>query len=77
MVTLTGDGTVALSNNVDNGVTETGGGSQLVNASNTIQGSGQIDGLSALDNQAGGTIDADQSKQLQIFSIGYFEYFDQ
>ncbi|MGO8798633.1 MAG: hypothetical protein ACLQJL_06065 [Roseiarcus sp.] len=70
VVTLTGDGTVALSNNVDNGVTETGGGSQLVNASNTIQGSGQIDGLSALDNQAGGTIDADQSKQLQIFSIG-------
>jgi len=66
--TLSGTGTVVLSNNANNAITGSSG-AELANASDTIEGSGQIDGLAALDNQADGTIDATQSTALQIFSI--------
>jgi hypothetical protein len=57
-VTLAGGGLIQLSDNGNNLISG-GGGSSLINVNNTIQGSGQIgDGLVAISNGAGGTIDA-------------------
>jgi phosphodiesterase/alkaline phosphatase D-like protein len=59
-VTLTGGGSVTLSNHFQNLIT--GGGATLTNVDNTIQGAGQINGLADLVNQA--TIDANQPSGL-------------
>jgi hypothetical protein len=64
-VTLTGGGTVTLSNNGNNFIYGAVGSDVLTNVNNTIQGSGQIgDGQMGLVNQ--GTIDANQSTPLTI-----------
>ncbi len=64
-VTLSGGGTVAMSNNADNRIFGAIGNETLVNANNTIQGSGQLGvGLLAITNQ--GTINANQASALTI-----------
>ncbi len=63
-MTLTGGGTVALSNSANNLIYDPSGHpyGTLVNANNLIAGAGNIgDGNLVLDNQAAGTIDADQT----------------
>ena len=67
-VTLGGGGVVTLSNNANNLIrdadTSTG---KLINVDNLIQGSGNIgNGQMALDNQAAGVINANQSTTLNL-----------
>ena len=66
--TLEGGGTVSLSNSANNIIRDADNGSgTLINVDNTITGAGDIgNGQMSLDNQAGGTIDADQSTPLLI-----------
>ena len=64
-VTLSGGGTVALSNSTVNRIMGTAGTERFINANNTIRGSGQVGfNLMALTNQ--GTIQADQTNSLTI-----------
>ena len=68
-VRLTGSGTLALSNNANNYILDASGYSsgRLVNVGNTIQGSGTIgNGQISLDNQAAGTLNANQSVALTL-----------
>ncbi|MCX5653835.1 MAG: hypothetical protein NTY65_04195, partial [Planctomycetota bacterium] len=65
-VTLSGGGTVAMSNSSINVITGTAGTERLINADNLIRGSGQIGwGTMALTNR--GTIQADQTNYLTIY----------
>ena len=66
-VTLTGGGIVQLSNNANNRIFDPLGSATLVNVNNTIEGAGYIGlGLMSLDNQAGGTINANQSAAMAL-----------
>jgi hypothetical protein len=66
-VTLTGGGTVTLSNNLENRIYGAVAADVLTNANNTIQGSGQLGvGQMGLINQSAGIIDANQSTALTI-----------
>ena len=66
-VTLTGGGIVQLSNDVNNRIFDPLGSATLVNVNNTIEGAGNIGfGLMSLDNQASGTINANQSAGLSL-----------
>jgi hypothetical protein len=60
--TLTGGGEIVMI-----GVDASIGGGALVNADDTIEGSGSISGLPSFDNQANGLIEANQAKPL-VFS---------
>jgi hypothetical protein len=64
-VTLTGAGTVSLSNQGGNNIGVNAGSGNFINVDNTIQGSGIIQSVT-LDNQAKGTIDADKSTPLTV-----------
>jgi hypothetical protein len=58
-VTLTGGGTVVLSDHFQNFIQDTTGGTTLTNVNNTISGSGQIgNGNMSLINDAAGIVDA-------------------
>jgi hypothetical protein len=66
-VTLTGGGTVNLTNFANNRILGAAAGNRLTNVDNVIQGSGQIGvNLMALTNEAGGVIEANQSTTLTI-----------
>ncbi|MGA3077543.1 MAG: hypothetical protein ABSG56_28160, partial [Bryobacteraceae bacterium] len=68
-VTLTGGGTITMSNNTNNRIYGSVAADVLTNANNTIQGSGQIGANQmGLVNQSGGTIDADQPQNLTIWT---------
>ena len=58
-VTLTGGGTIVMSDNVDNYFLQSVAGSSMTNVNNTISGSGNIgNGAMAFTNDAGGIVDA-------------------
>ena len=58
-VTLTGGGTIVMSDNVNNYLLQSVSGSSMTNVNNTISGSGNIgNGAMAFTNDAGGTVDA-------------------
>jgi hypothetical protein len=67
--TLTGGGVIALGNNSGNLFDANGAAGELVNVDDSIQGSGSVTGLASLANDAGATVDADQSTPLLIYSI--------
>ena len=58
-VTLTGGGTITLSDNSNNYLLQASGGSSMTNVNNTISGSGNIgNGAMAFTNDAGGMVNA-------------------
>jgi hypothetical protein len=66
-LSLTGTGTVLLSNNIQNYIQAGTAGNELDNVSNLIEGSGQIGGTDlAFVNGAAGVVDADQSVSLVL-----------
>ncbi|MDE8343538.1 MAG: hypothetical protein POG24_06940, partial [Acidocella sp.] len=70
-LTLTGGGTVQLSDNANNYVRASNGNYQLVNVNNIISGAGQLGyGSLAIDNQAGGTIDASGTLNALVLNAG-------
>jgi hypothetical protein len=72
-VTLNGGGTVLLSDNSQNYIEATTAGYTLINANNTIVGSGQIgNGALNLINQASGTIDANGTAAGMTFTTASF-----
>ena len=70
--TLTGKGSVSLSNNAGNQIFASNVLSQLVNVDNTISGAGQLGTGSSLGlvNQAAGTINANQALALTLNTTG-------
>ena len=67
VVTLSGGGVVAMTDNANNAVQGSdGNGDTLNNVDNTIEGAGSIDGGIALTNEQGGVIDATGTNQLVI-----------
>src|SRR5262249_38692583 len=67
--TISGGGTIALSNSIHNSIIAGPNGVKLTNFDNTIHGGGYIGKGSAINliNQAGGTIRADQPTALEIY----------
>jgi hypothetical protein len=71
-VTLTGKGTVLMTDNGNNIIAAAAGGNALVNTNNTIEGSGQIgnSGL-ALDNQKAGVIDSNGAAGISFYTSSF------
>jgi hypothetical protein len=67
-VTLTGGGTILLSNNVNNYIIGEPGTNELDNVNNLIEGAGQIGGANPIDfvNGAAGVVDASASSTLYL-----------